>query len=222
MTRIAVSFSGGKDSALALYRLQQQGNYQIHALLTTLTEGLDRISVHGIRESLLERQAASIGLPLHKVRIPQVCDNQTYEERFLEGLLALKAQGVQAVAYGDIHLQDVRAYRERLMARAGLEPIFPIWGETPASLLAEMLRLGFRTRLSCVDTECLDGSLAGREIDAAFVQDYPPQADCCGENGEYHTFLFDGPMFSEPVGHTLGEQHLASGRFLFQDYLPAR
>lgn len=217
---VLLLWSGGKDSALALHALQRDDRYEVRALLTTMTQGYDRISMHGVRRALLEAQATSLGLPLRTVSIPQRCSNDDYEALMREALTALRDDGVTTAAAGDIFLADVRRYREELLARAGLEPLFPLWGEDTAALARAFIASGFRARTTCVDTEALAPGFAGRAFDEAFLRDLPASADPCGENGEFHTFVHDGPAFRAPVPHEVGETVLRDERFLFCDLVP--
>ena len=212
-------WSGGKDSAMALHALREQGDCRIIALLTTITEQYDRISMHGVRRVLLERQAESIGLPLHAVPIPPQCINAIYELRMEEALAEHFARGVRRVAFGDIFLEDLRAYREKNLALAGMRAIFPVWKRDTRELAREFMRLGFRAITVCVDTRVLDAGFAGRELNASFFEDLPPSADPCGENGEFHTFVFDGPIFKAPLSIKVGEKVMRDG-FYFCDLLP--
>jgi uncharacterized protein (TIGR00290 family) len=212
-------WSGGKDSAMALHALQLAQSHCITALLTTVTEEYDRISMHGVRRVLLERQAESLGLPLHAVLIPPHCINATYEAQMKEALNEHFARGVRRVAFGDIFLEDLRAYRERNLAQLGMEALFPIWKRDTHELAREFLRLGFRAIAVCVDPRVLDSSFAGRELDESFFADLPPGVDPCGENGEFHTFVFDGPVFRSPIPFFTGEKVLRE-EFCFCDLLP--
>jgi len=213
-------WSGGKDSAMALHALQAAGECRIAALLTTITEEYDRISMHGVRRALLERQAESLGLPLHAVLIPPQCVNTTYEERMKEALAQHFARGVRRVAFGDIFLEDLRAYREKNLAQIGMQALFPIWKRDTRELAREFVRQGFRAITVCVDPRVLDASFAGRELDATFFAALPPGVDPCGENGEFHTFVFDGPVFKSAIAFHIGEKALRDG-FCFCDLLPA-
>jgi uncharacterized protein (TIGR00290 family) len=212
-------WSGGKDSAMALHALRAARDCRITALLTTITEEYDRISMHGVRRALLERQAESLGLPVHAVLIPPQCINATYEERMKEALAQYFARGVRRVAFGDIFLEDLRVYREKNLAQAGMQAMFPIWKRDTRELAREFVRLGFRAIAVCVDPCALDPSFAGRELDASFFADLPPGVDPCGENGEFHTFVFDGPVFKSPIAFRVGEKVLRDG-FCFCDLLP--
>jgi uncharacterized protein (TIGR00290 family) len=212
-------WSGGKDSAMALHALRRSGDYRIAALLTTITDEYDRISMHGVRRVLLERQSESLGLLLHPVRIPPQCVNATYEERMKQALEEHFAQGVRRVAFGDIFLEDLRAYREKNLAQVGMQAIFPIWKRDTRELARAFVQQGFRAVAVCVDPRVLDASFAGRELDASFFADLPPSVDPCGENGEFHTFVFDGPIFKSPIACRVGEKALRDG-FCFCDLLP--
>jgi uncharacterized protein (TIGR00290 family) len=212
-------WSGGKDSAMALHALGAAGGRRAAALLTTITDEYDRISMHGVRRVLLERQAESLSLPLHPVRIPPQCVNAIYETRMKEALLEHFARGVRHVAFGDIFLEDLRVYREKNLAQVGMEALFPIWKRDTRELAREFVRLGFRAVTVCVDPRVLDASFAGRELDSSFFADLPPGVDPCGENGEFHTFVFDGPIFRTPIAFRVGEVVTREG-FCFCDLLP--
>jgi len=217
---ILLSWSGGKDSALALHALRSSPDFEPAGLLTTINEDYDRISVHGVRRELLERQAESIGLSLRKVLIPKDCPNEIYEARLAAALREAKALGLHHVAFGDLFLEDIRAYREKQMAALGLTPVFPVWGLDTAQLARDFIALGFQALLVCVDTEALDSSFVGRPFDEDLLHDLPPGVDPCGENGEFHTFVHTGPIFREPVGVRLGRVE-GRGRFWFRDVEPA-
>jgi uncharacterized protein (TIGR00290 family) len=216
---ILFCWSGGKDSAMALHTLLQRPGVQIAALLTTVTETYDRISMHGVRRELLQRQAESIGLPLHEVRIPPQCVNPIYEARMEEALRLFYEQGIRRVAFGDIFLEDLRAYREKNLARIGMTALFPIWKRDTRELIRRFHDQHFRAIAACIDTKVLDPSFAGRELDDSFFRDLPPSADPCGENGEFHTFVFDGPIFRSPIPIRTGEIVNRDG-FVFCDLLP--
>lgn len=204
---------------MALHELRRDARYEIAGLLTTVTETYDRISMHGVRRELLERQAVALGLPLEIVWIPPACANTEYEARMEAALLRWKARGIRHVAFGDIFLQDLREYRERNLARVGMEAIFPIWLRPTDKLMREFIGLGFRAVTVCVDPEKLDESFVGREIDEEFVNDLPADVDPCGENGEFHSFVYDGPRFAQPVEITRGEIVQREG-FWFCDLMP--
>jgi uncharacterized protein (TIGR00290 family) len=212
-------WSGGKDSAMALHTLLQRNDVRVAALLTTVTEGVERISMHGVRRELLERQAKSIGLPLHEVRIPPQCVNPIYEARMEEALRLHYDEGVRKVAFGDIFLEDLRAYREKNLSRIGMTAIFPIWKRDTRQLIRSFHSAKFHAIAVCVDSKVLDRSFAGRQLDDAFFQDLPPNADPCGENGEFHTFVFDGPIFRTPIPVRTGEI-VERDSFVFCDLLP--
>jgi len=203
---------------MALHTLLQRSDIQIAALLTTVTEGYERISMHGVRRDLLERQAQSIGLPLHEVRIPPQCINPVYEARMEAALRIYLEKGVRKVAFGDIFLEDLRAYREKNLARVGMTAIFPVWKRDTRELIRSFHASGFRAVAVCVDPKILAPSFAGRELDESFFRDLPPHADPCGENGEFHTFVFDGPIFHSPISVRAGEIVNRDG-FVFCDIL---
>jgi len=218
---VLVSWSGGKDSALALHAVLTGGTFRPAALLTTVTEDYDRISMHGVRRVLLERQAAALGLPLEIVWIPRDASNERYEAAMAEALTRVRGAGVRTVVFGDIFLEDLRKWREEKLALAGMKAVFPLWKRETAELARSLGTLGFRAITTCVDTQVLGGQFAGRRIDAQFLSELPAGVDPCGENGEFHSFVFDGPIFRGPVGVTVGEKVLRDGRFCFCDLLPA-
>ena len=217
--KILLSWSSGKDSAWALHVLNRVHPGRVAALLTTINQDADRVAMHGVRRELVEAQAAAAGLPLWHVLIPHPCSNDIYEARMREACTRAVAEGFTHVAFGDLFLQDVRRYREERLAGTGLTPIFPIWGIPTDALAREMIAAGVRTKLSVVDTRKLDASFAGREFDAALVADFPHGIDPCGENGEFHTFVYGGPMFSRPLAIEVGET-VARDPFVFIDLCP--
>ncbi|HEX3485493.1 MAG TPA: hypothetical protein VHT51_10565 [Micropepsaceae bacterium] len=217
---VLMCWSGGKDSCLALREIQRSPNMRVEALLTTLTRDYDRISMHGVRRILLERQAASLGLPLHRILISKDATNEEYELKMGEALSAYREKGIHSVAFGDLFLADIRAYRQRLLAKHDMTGLYPIWGRDTAKLIREFLHLGFKTVVVCVDPAQLDPSFAGRVIDEEFLAELPAHVDPCGENGEFHTFVFDGPSFREPIRFNLGEI-VCRDAFWFCDLLPA-
>jgi uncharacterized protein (TIGR00290 family) len=217
---VLVSWSGGKDSALALQALRREGGYEVRALLTTVTEGYDRISMHGVRRELVERQADALGLPLQVVLIPRDCANDDYARRMEAALQGQRDAGVETVVFGDIFLEDVRRYREEMLAPLGMRGLFPLWGEDTGALARELVRRGYGAVTACVDGHALDRRHVGRVLDEAFFADLPPGADPCGENGEYHTFVFDGPGFAGPVAWVRGEDVLRDERFWYCDLVP--
>ncbi|MGA2365512.1 MAG: ATP-binding protein [Steroidobacteraceae bacterium] len=218
---VILSWSGGKDSCMAAYQLLANQKYEIASLLTTVTEGYDRISMHGVRRSLLEQQADSLGVPLHQIMIPKDCPNQIYEARMREALEHFKARGITKVAFGDLFLQEVKQYRDERLALAGMTGLYPIWMRDTGELVSTFIDLGFRAILCCVDTQAIDASFAGREIDQALLRDLPDSADPCGENGEYHSFVYAGPIFKRPIPCRAGERVLRTARFNYCDILPA-
>ena len=213
-----LAWSSGKDSAWALDRLRRQ-DIPVAGLLTTINESADRVAMHGVRRLLLEMQAEQVGLPLWVVRLPWPCTNQDYESRMAEACAKAAAEGFDSIAFGDLYLRDVREYRERQLAGTGLQPLFPLWEIPTASLAREMIAAGLRARLSCVDSKALDASFAGREFDLALLENLPATVDPCGENGEFHTFAYDGPMFRSPMRVERGEIRAVDG-FVYADLLP--
>jgi uncharacterized protein (TIGR00290 family) len=216
---IALSWSGGKDSALALHTLLRDRSVDVASLVTTVTSEYDRVSMHGVRTALLEEQAMVLGLPLHVVRIPPAATNAQYERATCEALQALRQQGIAAMAFGDLFLTDVREYRERLVGDTGIEALFPIWGRATDPLARRFVRDGFRAVLVCVDPRQIDVSHCGADFDDALLEALPASADPCGENGEFHTFVYDAPMFERPIRTRRGEVVEKSG-FVFCDLLP--
>jgi len=218
--RVLLCWSGGKDSALALHALRTGDEFEVAALLTTLTEGYDRISMHGVRRELLVRQAQVAGLDLAEVWIPKDATNEAYEARMRGMLEAHKARGVRKVVFGDIFLADLRQYRQQKLAQVGMTGLFPLWGQDTAEMARRFVRLGFQAILTCVDTQKLDGGFAGRAFDEGLLADLPDGIDPCGENGEFHTFVHAGPIFRRPVACRLGEVVLRENRFCFCDVAP--
>jgi uncharacterized protein (TIGR00290 family) len=214
--RVVVAWSGGKDSALALHRLQQSSAWEVEALLTTVTEDYDRVSMHGVSRVLLEAQAESLGLALLQVNIPADCSNEVYDERMRLALAECRARGIEDVAFGDVFLQDVRRYREERLAQVAMKAVFPLWGLDSGRLARDFVRLGFKAITTCVDLRVLDSSFAGREFDERFLADLPPGVDPCGENGEFHSFVYDGPNLVFPLLVEVGERVERAG-FLFAD-----
>ncbi|MGB6691390.1 MAG: ATP-binding protein [Terracidiphilus sp.] len=217
MKRILVSWSSGKDSAWTLHYLRQRADIELVGLLTTLNTEFDRVAMHGTRRTVLETQAAAARLPLWVVPLPWPCPNEVYEQRMSEACGRAIDEHVDAVAFGDLFLADVRAYREEKLKGTGLEPLFPLWEIPTAALAREMIAGGLRTKIVCVDTKQLDASFAGREFDLDLLADLPAEIDPCGERGEFHTCVYDGPMFSEPVRIEAGEIVNRDG-FVFADF----
>ncbi|WP_428225138.1 diphthine--ammonia ligase [Flavobacterium sp.] len=199
------NWSSGKDSALALYKILQTGTYDVHTLLTSVNQHYDRISMHGVRVELLEKQAESLGLPLHKMEIPEMPTMTDYENIMRTTLENFKNQGVTHSIFGDIFLEDLRQYRVNKLNEIGFEGVFPLWKIDTKILIQEFIALGFKTIVTCVNEKYLDQSFAGRIIDQQFIDDLPDNVDVCGENGEFHTFTFDGPIFSKPIAFEIGE-----------------
>ena len=222
MYPVILSWSGGKDSALALQALTADPLYRVVGLVTAVTTGYDRVSIHGVRRPLLETQAASIGLPLHVIELEPACSNADYERAFHAGLSAAGAAypGCRHIAFGDLFLEDVRQYREQLLADSGWTPLFPLWGLDTSDLARRFVTDGFDARLVCVDTTQIDGAFAGRRFDHALLHDLPAATDPCGERGEFHTFVSGGPGFSQPVGYGTGERVLREDRFMYCDLWP--
>jgi uncharacterized protein (TIGR00290 family) len=219
MSGVALSWSGGKDSALALWTMREQG-VEPTALLTTLTEDYDRISMHAVRRELLEAQAAAVGVPLVEVLIPAACVNEVYEERMAAALDSPPLAEVEEFAFADLFLEDIRAYREERLSSIGRRASFPIWGRETAALAETFVDAGFEATLVCVDPRQIDASFCGRAFDSDLLRDLPEGADPCGENGEFHTFVTAGPIFSAPVPVEHGETVERDG-FVFHDLLPA-
>jgi len=205
MRRAFFNWSGGKDSTLALYHALQSREWDVQRLLTTVNEDFQRISMHGVREELLDRQAESLGIPLVKCRLPVVASMQVYETRTSEVIAQFKTEGIETALFGDIFLEDLRAYRDEKLAQSGIRAAFPLWKRDTTELIHEFVDLGFKAIIVCVNERRLDKSFAGRFIDRDFIKDYPDTADICGENGEYHSFVFDGPIFKQPITFEVGE-----------------
>ncbi len=216
-----IAWSSGKDSAWALHLARQAGEVEVVGMLATVTETYARVSMHGVREELLEAQAKAVGLPLHQVLIPAPCSNEIYEAAMGAALEKAKAQGVSRVIFGDLFLEDLRAYREKRMAEIGMTPLFPLWKMDTAALARQMLGAGLRAYLTCIDPRQLPSELAGHAFDLELLSKLPAGVDPCGENGEFHTFAWSGPMFKQPIPVRRGETLLREG-FLFTDfYRPA-
>jgi uncharacterized protein (TIGR00290 family) len=212
---VVMSWSGGKDSAMALHELLRSDAYEVVSLLTSVSEEYRRISHHGVRESLLDEQAQAIGIPLRKVYLPSDpsggCTNDVYESIMKEVMLAYRRDGVGTVAFGDLFLQDLRAWREANLAKAGMRGIFPIWNRNTAEFARSVIALGYKARLSCTEDRA-GATLVGREYDEKLLCELPPDVDPCGENGEFHTFIYDGPIFQRPVCVRVGEIVVRDGR----------
>jgi uncharacterized protein (TIGR00290 family) len=217
MKRVLLSWSSGKDSAWALHLLRRDPAIEVCALVTTLNAEFDRVAMHGTRRSVLEAQARAAGLPLWIVPLPWPCSNEIYQQRMAEVCARAVAENIDAVAFGGLFLADVRSYRENQLKDTGLEPLFPLWQIPTDALARDMLAGGLRARLSCVDTSQLSAAFAGREFDASFLSDLPSEADPCGERGEFHSCVYAGPMFTNPLPLETGEVVNRDG-FVFADF----
>jgi len=218
--KVILAWSGGKDSAMALHALLEGGQYDVVSLLTTICEQYGRISHHGVRVELLRQQASALGINLHEVNLPQAnCSMEDYEAAMEKVMLEYKDKGILTVAFGDIFLQDLREYRERNLAKVGMTAIFPIWHRDTTKIVRTFIDLGFSAYLTCVDGEKLGRAFAGRPIDTDLIHDLPDGVDPCGENGEYHSFVYDGPIFRRPVDLSVGEVVLRDVRY-FADLVP--
>ena len=217
---VILSWSGGKDSVLALHALKQEARYQIVGLLTSVNEHYGRISMHGVREVLLDAQVESIGLPLHKVKLTERPSNEEYERKMRTALEGFKSQGIRHMAFGDLFLEDIRQYRLDNIRKTNMECVFPLWHRPTDKLAREFIALGFKAVLCCVDEKALNGEFAGREYDEALLHELPTGVDPCGENGEFHTFVHAGPVFRESVAFTRGECVRREDRFRFCDLIP--
>lgn len=221
MTRVLLSWSSGKDCAWALHVLRLRPDVQIVGLLTTFSEAADRVAMHAVRRELVEAQAKAVGAPLWPVMLPWPCSNEDYEARMREAIVRAQSEGVEQIAFGDLFLEEVRAYRIKMMEGTGIEPIFPVWSspEQTPELARKMLRKGMRAIITCVDPKQLDEKFAGRDYDELLLADLPPGVDPCGERGEFHTFCYDGPMFRNEIPVNVGETLVRDG-FAFTDVLP--
>jgi len=218
--KVIMSWSSGKDGALALYEMQKDDRYEVVSLLTTITEDYDRISMHGIQSVLLEEQARSLGIGLEKVYISKDDGNEDYESKMEEVLTRYKEEGVGSVAFGDIFLEDLRKHREDNLAKVNMRGIFPIWKVDTGELSGRFVDLGFKAIITCVDSQVMDKKFAGRDFGSELLAELPDDIDPCGENGEFHSFVHDGPNFNKPISHTKGEVVLRENRFCFCDILP--
>jgi uncharacterized protein (TIGR00290 family) len=220
MKRILLSWSSGKDSAWSLHVLRQRGEYEVVGLLTTFNEAAGRVAMHGVRRELVEQQAAAAGLPLWAVPLPWPCSNEQYESLMTQTCAKAVSEGIEGVAFGDLFLEDVRAYREKQMAGTGLEPIFPVWGMPTRALAEEMIAAGVRAKLTCVDTTKLDQSFVGREFDLSLLSALPEGVDPCGERGEFHSFVYAGPMLNVALPISVGVT-VVRDQFVFADLVIA-
>ncbi len=217
--KVLFNWSGGKDSAMALYELKRSNGCEVAGLLTTITEDYDRISMHGVRRDLLEKQADILCLPLEKVFISKHSSNGEYESKMRAVLEKYKEAGVTSVAFGDIFLEELRRYREDNLANLGMKGIFPLWEKDSFELAHAFIDEGFRAIITCVDSQVLNESFVGREFDRKFLCDLPPTVDPCGENGEFHSFVYDGPIFNKRIAFTRGDIVLRDNRFYYFDIL---
>jgi len=218
---ILFTWSGGKDSAIALHELQKTKKYRISALLTTITSDYDRISMHGVRRILLEQQADSLGYHLEKVYISKNSSDEEYARKMREALEKYQSMGISSVAFGDIFLEDVRKYREEKLSTIGMKAMFPLWKKDTTRLAHWFIKIGFKAVVGCIDSTMLDKAFVGREFNEQFLSELPLTVDPCGENGEFHTFVYDGPIFRNRILHTRGEVALRDNRFYYCDLIPA-
>ena len=214
--KVLLSWSSGKDSAWSLEVLRKSADIEVAGLLTTFNQEFDRVAMHAVRRTLVEAQAEATGLPLRSIPLPWPCPNERYESIMAEVCRSARAEGIDAIAFGDLFLADIRAYREKQLTGTGLEPLFPLWLIPTPQLAREMIGGGLRARLTCVDPRVLPREFAGREFDAQLLADLPPTADPCGENGEFHSFVYAGPMFGKPIPIQTGEVVKRDG-FVFAD-----
>lgn len=219
---VLLAWSGGKDSTLALAALRDHPQYQVVGLLTTVSRAYDRISIHGVRRSILQAQAVALGLPLFEAYLDTPSSNEDYEAAWSGGLAAARARlgPVEHLAYGDLFLADIRKFREEQGVRLGYAPLFPLWGLDTAGLARHFIRSGYEAYLTCVDTTQLDPRFAGRRYDEALLMELPPEVDPCGERGEFHTCVVGGPLFSQPIPVAVGERVRRDGRFEYCDLVP--
>lgn len=220
MRRVLLSWSSGKDSAWALHLLRQSPEVRVEALVTTFNAAAGRVAMHAVRRCLVEEQASSAGLPLWQVDLPWPCSNVQYEQIMRGVCRRAVAEGITAIAFGDLFLEDIRAYREKQLEGSGLDPLFPVWHIPTRQLAAEMLAAGVCAKITCVDPAKLGRSFAGRDFDLDLLESLPPAADPCGENGEFHTFVYDAPVFARPIPVETGEIVDRDG-FIFADLMPA-
>lgn len=220
MKKVVMAWSGGKDSSLALYKILKKKEYKVSVLLTTVTGDYDRISMHGVRKTLLETQADSLGIPLNIVTIPKKTANKEYEQRMREANEGYARDGITSAVFGDIHLEDVRKYRERNLSKAGMTAIFPLWKKSTRKLTRNFIDLGFKAVVTCIDSEALNKEFCGKEFNDEFLSELPRTVDPCGENGEFHSFVYDGPIFRKRIRFRKGEIILRDKRFWFCDLLP--
>lgn len=217
--RTLLSWSSGKDSAWALHILRQQSDIEVVGLFCTVNQEFERVAMHAVRIELIQQQAESVGLPIQLIPIPHPCSNSEYETIMNEFIKQVKKQGIECFAFGDLFLEDVRKYREVSLADTGITPIFPIWGKETKTLSKEMVNSGLRAKITCVDPKHLSSDFAGKEYNKSFLEQISASIDPCGENGEFHSFAFDGPMFKKEINICVGETVSRDG-FVFTDLLP--
>ena len=217
---VVLTWSGGKDSALALHSLKNSRQYKITSLLTTITKDYNRISMHGVRSILLDNQSESLGLPIEKVFISKNSSNEEYENQMSKKLLFYQRQGISSVAFGDLFLEDIRTYREQNLSKVAMKGIFPLWKKNTQELACQFIELGFKAVIICIDSQNLDKKFVGRYFGRQFLSDLPANVDPCGENGEFHSFVFDGPIFKKSISFKIGDIVLRKKRFYFCDLIP--
>jgi len=218
--KVLIIWSGGKDSAMSLYELQMYGDYEIVALLTTITEDYDRISMHGVRSILLEQQAESLRLPLEKMLITSKSSNEEYESKMEEKLIQYQRQGVSSMVFGDIFLEDVRKYRQEQLVKLEMSGAFPLWKRNTTEIAHAFINLGFKSVITCIDSHVLSKRFVGRVFNEHFLSELPASVDPCGENGEFHSFVYDGPIFRERISYKKGDIVLRDNRFYYCDLIP--
>ena len=218
--KVLLSWSGGKDSVLALYELGKGADYQPEGLLTTISSPSDRVNMHGVRRALIEQQARSLGLPVELVSIPAGATDEQYQSVMLQVLLKYREIGIWSVVFGDVFLEDVREYRQSRLSQLEMKGVFPLWQKNTLQMAQEFIDTGFRAVITCVDMEVLDGSFVGRSFDHGFLSELPANTDPCGENGEFHSFVYDGPLFQHEVLHEKGEVVVIDNRFRCYDLVP--
>jgi uncharacterized protein (TIGR00290 family) len=219
-TKAILSWSGGKDSTMALYEVRRAGAWEIQGLLTTITRDYERVCMHGVRTALLEQQAAALGLPLDKVYLDVNGSQEAYEAKMRTYLAGCRARGIETMIFGDLFLEDVRQYREQNLAQVGMQAVFPLWGQDTRALAERFLHAGFQAIITCVDLQALSSEFVGRRYDRRFLADLSPSADPCGERGEFHSFVYDGPLFRLPILFQTGRTVIRENRFAYLDLIP--
>jgi len=219
-TKAILAWSGGKDSTLALHEVRRAGVYEVAGLLTTITQDYDRVCIHGVRTALLERQAAALELPLDKIHLAKDETQEGYDAKMLACLTRCRRRDIETVIFGDIFLEDVRQYRESNLSRVGMQAVFPLWHRDTRELARSFIRAGFKAVITCIDLHALDPACAGRDYDSAFLADLPAAVDPCGERGEFHSFVHDGPLFRRPVAFRMGGTVTRENRFVYIDLTP--